>query len=150
MDSRNKTNAPFKLPLTQWRTVENHGEEQQLLIRELGIHPLLSQILISRNIITVEEARTFLHPSLGDLHNPFLMKDMKEGVHRLIKAIHQNQKIIVYGDYDADGITSVVLLIKFLHNIRQNVDFYIPGRVEEGYGLNKNAIGPDERGWGSV
>ncbi|MBN1548982.1 MAG: single-stranded-DNA-specific exonuclease RecJ [Syntrophaceae bacterium] len=140
MDSKNKTSAPFRLPLTQWRIVENHGEEQQLLIRELGVHPLLSQILISRNIITVEEARAFLHPSLGDLHNPFLMKDMKEGVHRLIKAIYQGQKIIIYGDYDADGVTSVVLLVKFLRDINQKVDFYIPGRVDEGYGLNKNAI----------
>jgi len=132
--------APLKLPLTHWRMVENHGEEQALLIRELGLHPLLSQILVSRNITTTEEARKFLHPSLGNLHNPFLMKDMKEGVHRLIKAITQGQKIMVYGDYDADGVTSVVLLIKFLRDIRQKVDFYIPGRVDEGYGLNKNAI----------
>jgi len=110
------------------------------LVRELGIHPLLSQILVSREITTTEEARKFLHPSLKDLHNPFLMKDMKEGVHRLIKAISQGRKIMVYGDYDADGVTSVVLLIKFLRDIRQNVDFYIPGRVDEGYGLNKHAI----------
>lgn len=132
--------APLKLPLTHWRMVENHGEEQALLIRELGLHPLLSQILVSRNITTTEEARKFLHPSLVNLHNPFLMKDMKEGVHRLIRAITLGQKIMVYGDYDADGVTSVVLLIKFLRDIRQKVDFYIPGRVDEGYGLNKNAI----------
>jgi len=140
MESKKQTMAPLKLPLTQWKMVENHGEEQALLIRELGIHPLLSQILVSRNITTPEEARKFLHPSLGDLHNPFLMKDMKEGVHRLIKAISLGQKIMVYGDYDADGVTSVVLLIKFLRDIQQKADFYIPGRVDEGYGLNKNAI----------
>ncbi len=140
METKKQTMAPLKLPLTHWRMVENHGEEQALLIRELGLHPLLSQILVSRNITTTEEARKFLHPSLVNLHNPFLMKDMKEGVHRLIRAITLGQKIMVYGDYDADGVTSVVLLIKFLRDIRQKVDFYIPGRVDEGYGLNKNAI----------
>ncbi|MCU0581600.1 MAG: DHH family phosphoesterase [Syntrophales bacterium] len=140
METKKQTKAHSKLPLTHWRILENHGEEQSLLIRELGLHPLLSQILVSRNITTTEDARKFLHPSLGDLHNPFLMKDMKEGVHRLIKAILQGQKILVYGDYDADGVTSVVLLVKFLRDIHQKVDYYIPGRVDEGYGLNKNAI----------
>ncbi len=140
MDSKIQMIDSAQLPLTQWRLVENHGDEQQRLIRELGIHPLLSQILVSRNITTVEEARVFLQPSLGDLHNPFLMRDMREGVHRLINAIYQKQKIMIYGDYDADGVTSVVLLVKFLRDIRQNVDFYIPGRVDEGYGLNKNAL----------
>jgi len=140
METKKQTKAHSKLPLTQWRILDNHGEEQSLLIRELGLHPLLSQILVSRNITTTEDARKFLHPSLGDLHNPFLMKDMKEGVHRLIKAILQGEKIMVYGDYDADGVTSVVLLVKFLRDIHQKVDYYIPGRVDEGYGLNKNAI----------
>ncbi|NLN60712.1 MAG: single-stranded-DNA-specific exonuclease RecJ [Deltaproteobacteria bacterium] len=140
METKKQTKINSKLPLTQWRIFDQHRQEKNLLARELDLHPLLSRILVNRDITTIEEARKFLRPALGDLHNPFLMKDMKKGVRRLIKAMHQGQKIMVYGDYDADGITSVVLLVKFLRNIGQEVDYYIPGRVDEGYGLNQSAI----------
>jgi len=129
-----------KLPLTQWKITENHDTDKTILIKELGIHPLLAQILINRNLTTVETAQKFLNSSLKDLHNPFLMKDMQKGVDHLIKAIYQDKRIMIYGDYDADGVTSLVLLVKFLRNIHKKVDFYIPSRMDEGYGLNKSVI----------
>lgn len=73
--------------------------------------------------------------SLNDLHSPFLMKDMRQGVARLLKAIHNTEKIMIYGDYDADGITSVVILYKFIREITPFIDYYIPDRIQEGYGL---------------
>lgn len=95
---------------------------------------------MSRDIRGLDDAKRFLHPSLYDLHNPFLMKDMQKGVHRLIKAIYGMEKITIYGDYDADGITSVVILLQFLKVIDADVKYYIPDRIEEGYGLNREAI----------
>ncbi|MDR2861610.1 MAG: single-stranded-DNA-specific exonuclease RecJ [Syntrophobacterales bacterium] len=138
--NNNQKKDPARLPLTQWKIIENHDADKSIFAKELGIHPLLAKILVNRNFSTVEAARKFLNPSLQDLHNPFLMKDMQKGVDHLIKAVYQNQKIMVYGDYDADGVTSLVLLVKFLRDIHQKVDFYIPSRMDEGYGLNKTVI----------
>jgi len=132
-------NAPT-LPTTHWRLPESNPEIERLLVRELGINPLISRILIKRNISTVDEVKKYLSPSLNDLHNPFSMKDMQEGVDRLIKAIYNCEKVLVYGDYDADGITSVALLVKFLRKIHDDVTYYIPDRIDEGYSLNRNAI----------
>jgi single-stranded-DNA-specific exonuclease len=128
------------LPTTQWKLTESDQKIQGLFVRELGITPILSRILTSRQILTPEHAHRYLSPSLNDLHNPFLMKDMHKGVQRMIKAIHANEKVGIYGDYDVDGITSVVVLLKFLKDIGNNVLYYIPDRIQEGYGLNKNAI----------
>lgn len=128
------------LPTTQWKLTESDQNIQSLFVRELGITPILSRILTSRQILTPEHAHRYLSPSLNDLHNPFLMKDMQKGVQRLIKAIYANEKVGIYGDYDVDGITSVVVLLKFLKDIGHHVLYYIPDRIQEGYGLNKNAI----------
>ncbi|MBW2650740.1 MAG: single-stranded-DNA-specific exonuclease RecJ, partial [Deltaproteobacteria bacterium] len=106
----------------------------------LGISSIVSQIMINRGITTPDDAKKFLFPSLEQLHNPFLMKDMERGVDRIVEAISRKEKIVVYGDYDADGITSTVILVKFLRKIHGNTTYYIPGRIEEGYGLNKTAI----------
>ena len=119
---------------------DGNKEAQHLLVRELGIHWIISSILTGRDIRTPDDARKYLYPSLHDLHNPFLMKDMLSGVNRLISAVHKKEKVVVYGDYDADGITSVALLVKFLREIQVDVNYYIPNRIEEGYGLNKKAI----------
>ncbi len=132
-------NAPT-LPTTHWRLPESNPEIERLLVRELGINPLISRILIKRNISTVDEVKKYLSPSLHDLHNPFYMKDMQEGVDRLIKAIYNREKVLIYGDYDADGITSVALLVKFLRKIHDDITYYIPDRIGEGYSLNRNAI----------
>jgi single-stranded-DNA-specific exonuclease len=128
------------LPTTQWKLSDRNEDMQNLFVRELGIAPILSRILMSRNILTPEDAQRYLSPSLNDLHNPFLMKDMQKGVQRLIKAINDREKVGIYGDYDADGITSVVILVKFLKDIRHQVVYYIPDRIHEGYGLNRDAI----------
>ena len=132
------------LPITRWKLPDsNKGAQSRqvgTLARELGISPLISQILINRGITAPDNAKKFLFPSLEHLHNPFLMKDMEQGVERLIQAIVKKEKIVVYGDYDADGITSTVILIKFLRAIHDTVTYYIPGRIEEGYGLNTAAI----------
>lgn len=111
-----------------------------MLARELGVNLIISQILISRNINTTEDAKKYLRPSLWDLHSPFMMKGMQEGVRRLIKAIYSGEKIAIYGDYDADGVTSVVLLLKFLKDIGIPANYYIPDRINEGYGLHNKSI----------
>lgn len=128
------------LPATLWKLAEGNQDIQSMFVRELGITPILSRILTSRQILTQEHAQRYLSPSLNDLHNPFLMKDMQKGVQRLIKAIHAHEKVGIYGDYDVDGITSVVILLKFLKDMGHHVLYYIPDRIQEGYGLNKDAI----------
>jgi len=128
------------LPTTQWRLFEGNKDIQDMLVRELRLHRIVSCILTSRQILTPDDANNYLHPSLNNLHNPFLMKDMQKGVQRLIKAIYNKEKIVVYGDYDADGVTSVVVLLKFLMEIGHNASYYIPDRITEGYGLNTSAI----------
>lgn len=128
------------LPTTCWEVSESDSSSGERFARELGIHPLISLILQSRGIATCDDARKFLYPSLGDLHNPFLMKDMDKGVNRTLRAILNNEKIVIYGDYDVDGITSVVCLVKFLGEIGGNVSYYIPHRLTEGYGIHKKSV----------
>lgn len=128
------------LPTTRWKFPDTQEEAESLIARELGINPIISQILYNRGITTPDTAKKFLFPSLEHLHNPFLMKDMHKGVDRLIRAIFNKEKIMVYGDYDADGITSTAILVKFLRGIDARTEYYIPGRVEEGYGLSREAI----------
>ncbi len=135
-----KTISAGRLPTTRWRLREEDKDCQELLIRELGLSRIISRILISRDIVNPDDARRYLSPSLHDLHNPFLMQDMKKAVQRLIHAIHQKEKVVIYGDYDADGITSVVVLLRFLRQIYEGVTYYIPDRINEGYGLNLAAV----------
>ena len=132
--------AARTLPTTRWRLREGNQDVQELLVRELGLSPLISRILESRDICNPDHARRYLSPSLRDLHNPFLMQDMGKAVDRLIRAIHRNEKVVVYGDYDADGITSVVVLLQFLRQIHPGATYYIPDRITEGYGLNREAV----------
>jgi single-stranded-DNA-specific exonuclease len=129
------------LPVTQWKIKEGANKDiEKSLSKEFGIHHIISQILANREIINLEEAHRYLNPSLNDLHSPLLMKDMKKGVQRLVKAIYNHEEIMIYGDYDADGITSVVILYKFIKEVTPHVAYYIPDRVEEGYGLKNQAI----------
>lgn len=128
------------LPITRWQLREGNRNVQELLVRELGLNPLISRILESRDIRDPDLARRYLSPSLRDLHNPFLMQDMNRAVDRIIRAIYQEERIVVYGDYDADGITSVVVLLQFLRRIHRSVTYYIPDRITEGYGLNREAV----------
>ena len=128
------------LPITRWKLSEAREDLQSLFAEEFKLNPIVSQILINRGITDLETARRFLTPSLHDLHSPFLMRDMKEGVARMIRAIRGKEKIAIYGDYDADGITALSILYRFLHAIHERVMYYIPDRVDEGYSLNRKAI----------
>jgi single-stranded-DNA-specific exonuclease len=110
------------------------------LAGELNINPILAQLLVQRNIFTFEDARRFFRPDMADLHDPFLMADMDKAVDRLTAAISDNEKILIYGDYDVDGTTSVALVYKFLKKFYSNVGFYIPDRYNEGYGISLNGI----------
>lgn len=110
------------------------------LAEELSISPILTQLLVQRGIDTYENARKFFRPDLNDLHDPFLMADMHKAVERLTAAMQRNEKILVYGDYDVDGTTAVALVYKFLKQFYVNVDFYIPNRYTEGYGISVQGI----------
>ena len=125
-----------QLPVTNWKLAEAGNKNiEESLVKEFGIHPIISQLLANRDILDIEGAHRFFKPSLNDLHSPFLMQDMKKGISRLLTAIHNKEKIVIYGDYDADGITSVVILYKFIKEITPHVNYYIPDRITEGYGL---------------
>lgn len=106
----------------------------------LKIHPILLELLIQRGICTFEEAKDFFRPQLDMLHDPFLMKDMSIAVERIIAAIENKESILIYGDYDVDGTTSVALVFQFIRDIYPSVDFYIPDRYAEGYGVSLKGI----------
>ncbi|MBQ7750781.1 MAG: single-stranded-DNA-specific exonuclease RecJ [Bacteroidales bacterium] len=110
------------------------------LSAELGIDRVLAELLVERGINTFDEARSFFRPSLADLHDPFLMKDMDLAVERLRGAIVSGEKILVYGDYDVDGTTAVALVYSFVRRFTPEVGFYIPDRYDEGYGLSYKGI----------
>lgn len=113
---------------------------QAALAREVGIHPALGKLLFDRGITTTQQARHFFRPQLTELHDPFTMNDMQVAVDRLNLAMGRKERIMVYGDYDVDGCTAVALVYKFLQQFYSNIDFYIPDRYEEGYGISKKGI----------
>ncbi len=123
-------------------------ELQQQLERELNISSAAARMLVVRGIQTADEARAFVRPSLDKLHDPFLMRDMDKAVERLHRAIAQNEKILIYGDYDVDGTTAVALMYRFLEGVQSpiadcqspNIDYYIPDRYTEGYGVSTQGI----------
>ena len=106
----------------------------------LNINRVLANLLVQRGVTNYDEAKAFFRPKLTDLHNPFLMKDMEEAVHRIVKAFDNNEKILIYGDYDVDGTTSVALVYSFLSLHYNQIDYYIPNRYEEGYGISYKGI----------
>lgn len=114
--------------------------EVDTLCKELNISPLMAKVLINRGFCEVQEARSFLNTDLNSLIDPFLLKDMEQAVARIIKAIESNEKVCIYGDYDADGVTSTSVLLLFLEKTSANCIYYLPNRLEEGYGLNKDAV----------
>ena len=122
-------------------------ETQLQLERELNISSAAARMLVVRGIQTADEARAFVRPALDKLHDPFLMKDMDKAVERLHQAITQEEKILIYGDYDVDGTTAVALMYRFLQNLASNLspltfnlDYYIPDRYTEGYGVSTQGI----------
>ena len=110
------------------------------LAEATGIPKNVVKILIKRDIATPQEVDRFLNPKLSDLEDPFTLKGMKEGIDRVVKALFENEKITIYGDYDVDGITATALLYMVLNKLGAQVDFYLPNRLTEGYGLSKDGI----------
>ena len=115
-------------------------ETQKQLEKELNISSAEARMLVVRGIQTADEARAFVHPSLDKLYDPFLMKDMDKAVERLHQAITQGEKILIYGDYDVDGTTAVTLMYRFLLPLTSCIDYYIPDRYTEGYGVSTQGI----------
>ncbi len=121
-------------------TAPEDASRAKALAASLGIHPALGKILLERGIGTEQEAKRFFHPQLTELHNPFMMDDMQTAVERLNRAMGRKERILVYGDYDVDGCTAVALVYKFIQQYYSNIDFYIPDRYEEGYGISRKGI----------
>ena len=124
----------------RWTILKADQEKVNSLQQSLKIHPAICKILVQRNIETFDEAKTFYRPQLTDLHDPWLMKDMDKAVSRIVSAIEKHEKILIYGDYDVDGTTSVACMYQFLHKLHPDVDFYIPHRYREGYGVSKAGV----------
>lgn len=120
----------------------NNAEEKKVeeIIEKFQINKLLANILVNRGIVEEKDIKIFLEPTRQDFHNPYLLPDMEIAVERIIKAINEKEKIMIYGDYDVDGITSISVLKQFLQERGLEVSEYIPNRLDEGYGLNKEAI----------
>ena len=110
------------------------------LAEATGVSPVLCRLLIRRGIKTAEEVKTFFRPQLQQLHDPFLMNDMDKAVERLNRAMGRKERILIYGDYDVDGCTAVALTYRFLQQFYSNIDYYIPDRYDEGYGLSLQGI----------
>lgn len=110
------------------------------LMKSLDVPRSLASLMVQRGITGFDDARAFFRPELESLHDPFLMKDMNIAVERISSAIYKNERILIYGDYDVDGTTSVALMYSFLRNIYPNIDFYIPNRYTEGYGISTRGI----------
>jgi single-stranded-DNA-specific exonuclease len=120
---------------------QSNNTQTQELAKELNIDPVLANLLIQRGVTTFDEAKTFFRPSLENLYNPFLMKDMDKAISRIEKAIESHQKILVYGDYDVDGTTAVALVYSFLKKHTSNfIEYYIPDRYSEGYGISFQGV----------
>ncbi len=124
----------------RWKIKERGTEAAAALQAGLGIHPILCDLLVQRGILDFESAKKFFRPQLEDLHDPWLMKDMDKAVARICDAIGRKEKILVFGDYDVDGTTSVACMYQFLKKIHTELDFYIPHRYREGYGVSKAGI----------
>ena len=121
------------------KTAPNKKKVSQLS-NDLSVNPILASLLVQRNIDTFKKAKEFFRPSLEDLHDPFLLKDMDRAVSRIEKAIIDNENILIYGDYDVDGTTSVSLVSSYLKTITNNIATYIPDRYDEGYGISYQGI----------
>ena len=110
------------------------------LSSELGVDPVLAELLVLRGVKTFSQARSFFRPSLDNLYDPFLMTDMDKAVERVRQAVTGSEKILVYGDYDVDGTTAVALVYRFLQQFTTNIDYYIPNRDNDGYGVSFTGV----------
>ena len=123
----------------KWQIYESNNEKIEEISKKYNLNKLLATILVNRKI-EENQIETYLNPNRKNFHDPFLMPDMEIAVNRILKAMENKEKIIIYGDYDVDGITSRTVLKSFLKDRGIEVDQYIPNRLEEGYGLNNPAV----------
>ena len=121
----------------RWRILTTDEVIVQTLHQSLKVHPVLCKIFVQRGLESFDQAKKFFRPRLTELHSPWLMKDMGKAVDRIVAALKSNEKILVFGDYDVDGTTSVASMFQFLKKVHSNIDFYIPHRYREGYGVVK-------------
>ena len=124
----------------RWRVLNAEREKVTSLQKELKVNEVICKILVQRGFDTFNKAKSFFRPQLSDLLNPWMMKDMEKAVDRILKAIKENERILIYGDYDVDGTTAVASMYQFITQFYPNVEFYIPHRYREGYGVSKEGI----------
>lgn len=124
----------------RWTVKRYQHKAEQALQNALKVHPLLCRLLVQRGVTTFDQARLFFRPTLADLHDPWLMKDMDKAIARIADAIHHGEKILVYGDYDVDGTTAVATVYAFLQDFYKNIEFYVPHRYREGYGISLTGV----------
>ena len=126
--------------IKKWEFYNSDEKLVNEICEKYNLNKVIGKIIVNRHVVNDEDVRIFITPTRDDFHNPFLFKGMDIAVDRIIKAINNKEKILIYGDYDVDGITSTTVLKKYLMDRGISVDTYIPNRLHEGYGLNKNAI----------
>lgn len=124
----------------RWVTEEADEETIKHLQKELKVSRILCDLLVKRDITTYDGAKKFFRPNLQDLHDPFLMKDMDLAIDRIEQAMRNNEKILIYGDYDVDGTTAVALVYGFFKQFYYNLEYYIPDRYIEGYGYQNKVL----------
>lgn len=129
-----------KFFINNWKYYPQNPELAKSISQETGIHPIIAQVLINRKLTDIKDVKKFLTPRLSSLKDPLLMKDMDIASERIVKAIKDKEKICIYGDFDVDGITATTMMIKFLRWVGADACYYIPDRLNEGYGLNNKAI----------
>lgn len=127
-------------PKARWKLSEADDQHIDTLTRKLGVSPLLAGLLAARGLTEAEEAERFLNAGMDHLHDPYLLDGMKTAVERIRDILERGEKIRIYGDYDADGISSTALMITLMRRLQADFDYYIPHRVREGYGLNRAAL----------
>jgi len=125
---------------SKWVLQQSNSEIAEKLAKELKLNPLCGAVLYNRGIKDVQSGKKFLHPEVSELHDPFLLKDMDKGTQKINSVLEKGGKIVVYGDYDVDGITAVSVIYTYLKSKGAQVTYYIPSRSDEGYGLNKEAV----------
>ena len=126
--------------IKKWECNKIDEEKIEEFSKENNVSRLLSKVLLSRGFSNTEEVQKFLNPKLEEVYDPFLINDLEIAVNRIIKACERKEKMTIDGDYDGDGITSIAVLKSFLLELGMNVEHYLPSRLEEGYGLNNEAI----------
>ena len=118
-----------------WTIQKSDKEVVKKLSSELGVNEIVAHLLVVRGITTYDMAKSFFRPQISDLHSPFLMKGMEDAIERIELAIKKGEKILIYGDYDVDGTTSVAMMYSFLSRFTDKIGYYMPDRYDEGYGL---------------